>query len=109
MHRLILGLSAGDPRQIDHINGDTLDNRDENIRICSAAENARNRGKNRNKIGYKGVKRAHKSARFTATIYVEGKNIHLGTRDTAEEAALLYDEAAIHHFGEFAHPNFPHS
>ncbi len=101
MHREILGLKKGDKRQGDHRNHDTLDNRRANLRIASHSENARNRPKHACNDGLKGVSK--RKDRYQAHIRVNGKLIHLGTRDTAEAAYALYCEAAIRLHGEFAH------
>lgn len=105
MHRFILGLE--DPKIcVDHINGNTLDNRISNLRICTWAQNLRNSAiKPSNKSGYKGVCFSEKLNRFRATIKVNYKQIHLGVFRTAIEAARAYNAAAILHHGEFARLN----
>lgn len=105
MHRLIMQAQVG--QQVDHINGNTLDNRRSNLRICSNQENARNRYKPVTGLSnYKGVKRSNTvSERWTAQIGLNGKDIHLGSFATQEEAASAYDKAAIEHYGEFAKTN----
>ena len=108
MHRLIMNVT--DPTvQVDHINGDSLDNRRENLRICSNQENLRNRGAQaNNKSGYKGVVcREGRKNPYIAQIAVNKKNIYLGSFECAEDAALAYDIAARDTFGEFAYLNFP--
>lgn len=90
----------------DHKNGNGLDCRRSNLRPSTANENARNTGKRRhNTAGYKGVSRHKASGRFTAQITVEGNVRHLGMFKTPEEAAAVYDLAAIKFFGEFARTN----
>lgn len=87
--------------QVDHINGNSLDNRMENLRIVSRSQNLMNQ---RQKIGkYKGVIRSKKL--FVAQIGVKGKNLRLGSFETIEEAAKAYNEAALKYFGEFARLN----
>ena len=104
MHRFIL--DAPPDKVVDHVNGDTLDNRKENLRLATRAENLRNRPKERsNTSGYKGVWRNKK--RWAASITYEGKQYHLGTYDTPEEAAQAYDAGAREYHGEFAALNFP--
>lgn len=99
MHRVIL--SAPDEMQVDHINGDSLNNKRSNLRLCTRAENGRNRGPNpNNKTGFKGV-RFNKRNR-ERPYYAQ---IHLGCYKTAKEAARAYDIAAIEHYGEFALTN----
>src|SRR2546426_634502 len=85
MHRQILGLSFEDPRHVDHVNGDTLDNRKCNLRICSRAENMRNMVAHKdNATGFKGVC-VSKNGRLYAQICVDRKVFNLGTFDTSEQ------------------------
>ena len=105
LHRLIINSPLG--LHTDHINGDRLDNRRANLRVCTHAENARNRGgDSRNKSGYKGVNSSKNGKRWMAYIRLAGKTTNLGTYDTKEEAARAYDEAALSLHGEFAWLNF---
>lgn len=88
-------------QDVDHINGDPLDNRWDNLRRASKHENLRNCSVHKdNKAGLKGVCVTRK--RPTAQIYLNGKRTHLGTFDTVEEAHAAYCAAAEKHFGEFA-------
>jgi hypothetical protein len=102
MHRLILGLATGDPRQGDHENsGTTLDNRGCNLRISKWAQNAKNRRLNRdNTSGFKGVSRYGR--RYVAQIKADGVLHYLGRFDTPEHAHRVYCEAAIRLHGKFA-------
>lgn len=101
MHRLIMN----PPRnmQVDHINGDRLDNRRENLRICTQSQNCTNRASVKSKSGYKGVSKHWN--KWRAVIKVNQKKIHLGLFDTKEEAALAYNKAAKVYFGDFARLN----
>lgn len=103
-HRLLMNVLDSN-LVVDHINGDTLDNRRENLRIASFRENSRNTFQKRNRYGYKGV--GKRGECFTATIYIDGKHNRKGRFKSPEEAAKLYDMMAIHFFGEFAKLNFP--
>lgn len=102
MHRVIMGLGADDPRDVDHINGNTLDNRRENLRVCTHAENMRNqRPYQKSKSGLKGVYR-YKGRTWTAQIQVAGKKKNLGYFDTPEQAHAAYINAAKSLHGAFA-------
>lgn len=107
MHRVIL--KAPDHLEVDHINGDGLDNRKCNLRLATRAQNAYNtRPMPHNKSGYKGVSR-HPDGPWTARIRCQLKSIDrsLGFFPTPEAAAHAYDKAALELFGEFAYLNFP--
>ena len=103
MHRVILGLPYGSKDCGDHINMNKLDNRRENLRTCSNAENQRNRGMYRtNSTGYKGVVLHKQSGKFRAQIKHNGVRQDLGQFATAGEAAHAYNKAAIRLHGDFA-------
>lgn len=102
LHREILGLKHGDGFKVDHINGDTLDNRKVNLRICNTSENARNQKRNnRNTTGYKGVSYHKKSGKYSARITADGKLIWLGLFDTPKQAYKKYCEASKMYHGVF--------
>lgn len=104
LHRVILGAKPG--QSVDHINGNGLDNRRSNLRICTHAENMRNRRRNyNNKSGYKGVT-PDRNGRYRVNIGIDGKFIALGCYASPEEGAWAYDRAAVEHFGPFARLNF---
>lgn len=104
MHREILKTPKG--FHTDHINGDGLDNRRNNLRICTGAQNLMNRGKTKaNKSGFKGVCWNKANKKWHAQIEVDGKNKHLGFFDVKEQAALAYNEAALKYYDEFAKLN----
>ncbi len=110
MHRQLMGLQlAGAPAgfQVDHRNGDGLDNRRANLRVCSAQEDKRSRRKLSGKFPYKGIAKKDDEKRWLARIKVDGKLQNLGRYETPEQAARAYDEAAVRFFGEFALTNFP--
>jgi HNH endonuclease len=91
---------------IDHINGDPWDNRRENLRICTHAENIRNQRRPRKGDGSgKGVH--PKGKRWTALIMSEGTSYCLGYYDDHLSAELAYDAAARFLHGDFACLNYP--
>lgn len=106
MHREIINPPYG--KQVDHINGNSLDNRLENLRVCTVQENQCNRGVPKNNTsGYKGVTRsASNSKNWVAQICFNRRHIRLGSYADIVDAAKAYDEAAIRLFGEFARTNF---
>jgi hypothetical protein len=94
MHRVILGLEKGDGFLVDHINRNTLDNRRCNLRIVTPSQNRMNsKVRSDSATGFKGVSRT-KAGKFQAQRKVNGVNVYLGTRDTAQEAAILYTQSA---------------
>ena len=100
MHRLILGANKG--LVVDHINGDGLDNRRSNLRICTPAQNRMNLRMNcRNKSGARGVSSYKRTGRWRAQIAVGGKKIHIGIFDSIVEASAAYEAKAAEVFGEF--------
>lgn len=104
MHKIILKTTL----MVDHINGNTLDNRRSNLRICTNQENLRNSKLQKNSTtGFKGVykRKDLKSKPYAASIKSNGKTKHLGYFSTKELAAIAYNEAAIKYFGEFARLN----
>ena len=101
MHKEITGFDY-----VDHINGNGLDNRRENLRSCTKAENQRNRKLNSNSTtGYKGVSMHSSGKYYVARISINGKRIALGTSLDKKHLAKLYNDAAIKYFGEFARLN----
>ena len=104
MHRLIFNLQIGDGIKIDHINGESFDNRECNLRICSQKQNVINRHKVRGISQYKGVTR-HKR-KWRAQIKLDGKTKHLGLFNNELDAGAAYDLAALKYFGEFSFTNF---
>lgn len=107
MHHLIVVPSPG--MEVDHINGDGLDNRRENLRECTHAENMRNRKRLvTNSSGFMGVQQSGKlSYPWRATIGYNGRLIMLGEFADPVEAARARDAAAVEYYGEYANLNFP--
>ena len=103
LHHLIAPAPEGMVR--DHINGNTLDNRRENLRVCTRAQNNRNVGLSRNnKSGYKGVCFFKRDKTWQAYIDFNGRK-HLGYFKTARQAAEVYNRAAKELHGDFARLN----
>jgi len=105
MHWYIVG-KPKNGFETDHINGNTLDNRKCNLRICTARENQQNSKKRKNNTsGYKGVdyKKSHK--KWRVLIMANNKRIHLGYFDTPKQAAKAYNNGAKKYYKEFARPN----
>lgn len=104
LHQFLMG-EAPEGHVIDHVNGDGLDNRRKNLRFCSHTENRTNQSKRRDgTCAFKGVGPTP-SGKWRAFIKIEEGQKHLGTFETAKQAALAYDEAARKHFGAFARTN----
>lgn len=109
MHRQIM-FDVGPDKMVDHINGDTLDNRRANLRVCTRGENNRNAQKLRAASSkFKGVSFNKDTGKYRAAICIDGKVTIIGLYPTAMEAALAYDKFAMHIQGEFARLNFPNA
>jgi hypothetical protein len=102
MHREIM--RPPDNLLVDHKNGNTLDNRRENLRICTNQENCMNSSLPiDNKSGFKGVHLDR--SKWRSRIVFNGKPIHLGMFDNPRDAGMAYNKAAIKYFGDFAKLN----
>lgn len=106
MHRTIKNPPAG--YEVDHRNGDTLNNCRDNLRCVTKSQNARNSRKHRQygskpcTSRFKGVSLEHRTGKWVAYINVDGVRRSLGTHVTEKEAAVAYNQAAINLHGEFA-------
>lgn len=105
MHRFLL--NAPKDLQVDHIDGDKLNNQKSNLRLCTNQQNSWNRekGKRGKTSSYKGVNKNKRSGKWQARIQISGNKIELGQFLTGKEAALAYNEAAKKYHGEFARLN----
>lgn len=105
MHRAII--DAPPDSEVDHADGNGLNNCRANLRVCSFTQNQQNRGKRPNTTSkYKGVSWHARSRRWRARICVNGKELYLGGFTSEKEAADTYDAKAREVFGGYARLNF---
>jgi hypothetical protein len=99
MHRVVMPYG----KEIDHVNGNGIDNTKINLRACTHAENLTNSGiRTNNKSGFKGVSFCKRDERWVARITISGKYKFIGRFDTPLEAYKAYCEACVKYHGEFA-------
>jgi len=106
MHRVIL--KAPKNIEVDHRNGNGLDNRRSNLRLCTSGQNTMHQKLNgNNTTGFKGVTLDRRAIRklYWARIQVNNKRISLGCYSTPEAAARVYDAAALKYHRDFALTN----
>lgn len=105
MHRLILSVPSH--LFVDHINGNKLDNRRCNLRICTHSQNCRNQKKQKNKSSsrYKGVTWVKLSKKWRARIRINNKLIDLGLYLSEKNAALAYNRGSKKYHGKYARLN----
>ena len=102
LHRILM--NAPDGTDVDHIDGNPLNNRKCNLRICTHQQNLMNVAKKKNNTsGFKGVYFNKQLQKFRAQINIDGKRKHLGYFEKAEDAYKVYCEACAKHHGEFHH------
>lgn len=108
MHREILHLERGDKRQGDHRDWDTLNNCEDNLRICTHGENLRNQGPQKRHTSsiFKGVSFHKARKKWQSHIKVDGVLKYLGAFKNERVAALIYDLNARKYHKEFAVTNF---
>jgi hypothetical protein len=102
LHRLIMGLSPGDPEEVDHRNRKGLDNQRDNLRVLTVAQNQQNTiPRSDCTSGCRGVHKHHGAGKWRAKIDHGGKRVHLGLYDTKWEACEAYNIAskALHQYG----------
>ncbi len=102
MHRLLTGMRDV---EIDHKNRNGLDNRKENLRYCTRAQNSINHVR-KNKYGYRGVHKPKGTSKFAMQIKIGETRIHRYGFKTAADAAREYDRLSKEHHGEFGIRNF---
>lgn len=106
MHRQVLNVPRG--MIVDHIDGNGLNNRKSNLRLCTIAQNACNRRPTIKRLSiYKGISWHKRNKKWDVRICKSGKKTFLGCFENQTEAALAYDRNAERLFGEFAYLNFP--
>lgn len=106
MHRVILDAPLG--VDVDHKNGNGLDNQRSNLRSATRQQNSQNRSVLRHsRSGYKGLGFHAKTGKWQAQIGVGGRVIYIGLFDRPEDAARAYDAEARRRFGDYARLNFP--
>jgi hypothetical protein len=100
-------MSAPEGTEVDHIDGNTFDNRrSSNLRLCTHHQNLINKKIQKNNItGFKGVVYREKNKKYSAQIQCNNKSIHLGMFSNPIDAALAYNAAALKYHGEFARLN----
>jgi hypothetical protein len=104
MHRIIMNPIKG--YVIDHIDGITLNNLKNNLRICTHGENLRNQKMSvKNKSGFKGVYWHKLGKKWAVSINIDKKILYLGLFTDLKEAAKTYNSAALKYHGEFAKLN----
>jgi len=102
MHRVIV--NAPSAMQVDHADGNRLNNQKSNLRLATKADNMRNRKMQRNNTsGYRGVFKA--GSKWASAICFENRLINLGYFTDILDAARAYNEKARELFGEFARLN----
>jgi hypothetical protein len=101
LHRFIMNFPT---QEVDHINGNKLDNRRSNLRVCTRTQNACNLNPRPGCYSrFKGVWK--NKLRWCAFITANGKRIYLGNFKTEEQAASAYNHAALRQHGDFARLN----
>lgn len=106
MHRQILGLSQDRSIEVDHINGNGLDNQRANLRIVTKFENQWNSKQHKKSKPYKGTYFHRASGKWSAETQHLHKRYYLGLFNSELEAAKAYDDKTKELCGEYAKPNF---
>lgn len=95
------------PFEVDHIDGNGLNNQRDNLRICTPSENRINQPKRvKGTSIFKGVSWCERDQKWTVRLRIDGRSKNLGNFDDEQLAAKTYDQFAKKTFGEFARLNF---
>jgi len=105
MHRQLMNPPKG--MIVDHIDGNGLNNRRENLRICTSAQNNRNRAPRGKSSRYKGVSFDKERKKWKASVWVNGESVLIGRYEDQIEAARVRDRVAYDLDGQYAYLNFP--
>lgn len=106
LHKLMIDVDSS--YDIDHANGNKLDYRRKNLRVCTHQQNCFNQKlKKNNTTGYTGVSYAKNIRKYESYIHYNGHKYSLGYFDTAQEAAAMRDQKSMELFGEFSRLNLP--
>jgi len=106
MHREIM--NAPDGMEVDHIDGNGLNNQKSNLRLCTHSQNQANRKMQKNnRSGFRGVSWRKRERRWAAVVSIDGKRRYLGYFISIYDAAKARDNVVASHFGDFAKLNFP--
>lgn len=103
MHRFLM--RADTKQKVDHVNGNGLDNRRKNIRLCDSIRNGQNRSTQKHSSKFKGVTWYRWLSKWVCHIRVNKQLIHLGYFKSEIDAGIAYNKAAVKYFGEFARVN----
>lgn len=106
MHRMIIDAPPG--YLVDHINGDTLDNRKSNLRLCTNSQNQQNTPSRGGSSKYKGVSFNKKSKKWLAAFVFNGVRHYCGLWALEDDAARAVDKKRGEVCGDFASKNLWH-
>ena len=102
LHRIITQCDRN--QVVDHINHNTLDNRMQNLRVCSTSQNGMNRKLNsNNNSGKSGVSYIKKERKWKAALRINGKYIYGGSFDDYNDAVLARKKLEAKYYGEYAY------